>query len=149
MRGAAAGAAGVGGEHRFAVVGQRNFPAFLPAAERQQVGFALRREIIRLDPETDGRIRRVELRGIGGAHAALYAVEIESAVRPAEAVLGKCGSVYRRMVGKGGLVFGLARKVVTGYRRLRLQTQICQEATEEQEVRIQVPFHILIGLKML
>ncbi len=53
---AAACAASMGGENRFAVARQRDFPALLPAAVGEQVNFAGTREAIGVYPKADGGV---------------------------------------------------------------------------------------------
>ncbi len=61
---AATGSVGMRGEYRFSVTGEGYLPALLPASEGEDVTFSLCRKGAWVDPEADGRIGRVERRGI-------------------------------------------------------------------------------------
>ncbi len=130
---AATSTVGMGGENRLAVARQRDFPALLPAAVREDEHLALCGEGSRIYPKTDGCAARIELGEVGSGHRPLHAVEVHGAVCPAETVGGKPCTVDAGVIGEGGPVFCVAGEGVMRHRSLRLQAPAACHQTDQAE----------------
>ena len=92
------------------MVGQRNLPALLPAAEGEQISFALCGEFTDVDPEAGRSIVGIQLYGIIRHSLVIYAIKLISLIGAAEAVIRQLGAGYAGVIPVGRHILAIAAK---------------------------------------
>ena len=104
----------VGSKNRFAVARQGDLPAFLPAAEGEQICLPLRRQFVGFHPETNGSQGRVVLDRIGNQNRIGAGKAIGIAAKT-KAVGRQLSAAHRSIVFKLGHIISIAGKWEIGY----------------------------------
>ena len=104
----------VGSPNDLGVLGQRDFPAFLPAAVGKQEGFTVAGQGIDFHPKTNCGGTRIELRTVRCVYLGGAAVERERTVSKAETVGGQGATGDIGVVAECGAVRAVATESVVG-----------------------------------